>query len=259
MRPEFDIGKESPYDDYVRFSTALGAIPEPEPGDPPDNVLFQTIHLMTEFAWYNIHYELGNAADRLDLDDFAASASLVRRAQRWQRAALQALELLDSELSQEQFLQIREQLPAGGSGLDSPGFKNLRPMTNYLWARFEAASTRAGVDLERMAQADFGARSSEAGIAAVANELLELDKELISWQQFHVRLVWSKLGGHPAGRRHGSDGHGGSANARSLTGRPVQVLDGFTRRVSFPRLWALVDAVYDRVNSAPADDESDLT
>lgn len=257
--PVFDLGGPSAYDDYVRFSAVLDAIPAPVPEDPPDNMLFRTVHLLNEFTWYNIHYELGNAADCLDVDDFRGCARLVRRAQRWQSTGLQALELLDRELSQERFLEVRRQLPAGGSGLDSPGYKNLWPMASHLWERFLAACSRSGTDLDRLAQSDFGANGEEATVALVADELLELDKELIKWQHFHVRLVWSKLGGHPATRHRSTNGRAGAANARSMTGRPVDILDGFTKRVNFPQLWALVNTVYDRENSALAEETGTLT
>ncbi|MQS05663.1 hypothetical protein [Streptomyces alkaliphilus] len=252
--PEYDLGPPSAYDDYVRFSVAVQALPSPLPDTNPDSLLFQTVHLQTEFAWYTIHHELGRAANALAGDDFAACARLVRRATAMQRHSTAGLELLDANLDQRRFLALRKLLPDGGSGLDSPGYRNLRPMTGHLWREFERACERLTIEVERIAAPDFGGSADEAEVASVTEALLALDKEMIRWQHFHIRLVWSKLGGHPSTRRPAavrSDG----VRARSITGRTVDFLDGFAKRVNFPRLWELVDVAYN--HSHPVDSDRD--
>ena len=252
--PKYDLGPPSAYDDYVRFSVAVQALPSPQPDANPDSLLFQTVHLQTEFAWYAIHHELGRAADALAEDDFGTCARLVHRAVALQRHSTQGLELLDADLDQRRFLALRQQLPDGGSGLDSPGYKNLRPMTSHLWREFERACARLTIEVERIADPDFGGSPDHAKVTMVTDALLALDKELVRWQHFHLRLVWSKLGGHPSTRRStATQSHG--VQARSMTGRTVDILDGFARRVNFPRLWELVDLAYSHSHPAAPDGE----
>ncbi|WTW91911.1 hypothetical protein OG216_00245 [Streptomycetaceae bacterium NBC_01309] len=132
--------------------------------------------------------------------------------------------------------------------------KNLQPAARRVWRAFEDPLRGGGLELLDVLLTDSAAGDAAPGdvpggpsaqeLRDVALGLLKLDESVIAWQQVHQRLVWGRLGGHPVVRR------GGAADwprlPTSLTGRPVDLLDRFARRVLFPALWRGVDQVYAR-------------
>ncbi|MFF5225928.1 hypothetical protein [Dactylosporangium sp. NPDC000521] len=229
--PVFAVGGPSAYDEVVRFTDAVKAL-RPLPEIPhPDFLLFQTLHLTAELLWYNMHFDIVRAADDLRGGDYRSAHRLVRRATELQRLTVTHLSQVRSGIPQTEFLQIRASLPDGGSGLDSPGMRNLHKACRHLWRCFTAAMESDGVASEaELLEAD----ATHPHLRTVALEMLELDDAMLGWQQEHQRMVWARLGGHPT-----LDG-GPRDGPVSLTGRSVGVLDRFVAHMRFPRLWQAV-------------------
>lgn len=227
--PVFAVGGPSAYDEVVRFTAAVRAL-RPLPEMPhPDFLLFQTLHLTAELLWYNMHFDIVRAADDLRAGDYRSAHRLVRRATELQRLTVTHLGQVRSGIPQTEFLQIRASLPEGGSGLDSPGMRNLQKACRHLWRCFTAAMESEGLASEvELLEAD----ATQPQLRLVALEMLELDDALLGWQQEHQRMVWARLGGHPTL----NDGR----SPVSLTGRTVDVLDRFVAHMRFPRLWQAV-------------------
>jgi tryptophan 2,3-dioxygenase len=227
--PVFAVGGPTAYDDVVRFTAAVRAL-HPLPEMPhPDFLLFQTLHLTAELLWYTMHFDIVRAGDDLGRRDYRSARRLVHRATELQRLTVTHLHQVRSGIPQTEFLQIRASLPAGGSGLDSPGMRNLQKACRHLWRCFESAMESDGVTSEAEL---LEAGTSHPDLGAVALEMLELDDAMLGWQQEHQRMVWARLGGHPTLRT----GNG----PVSLTGRSVDVLDRFVAHMRFPRLWQAV-------------------
>lgn len=247
---EFDAFPDTPYDQVIRFSRAMSALLPPEENPNEDFVFFQAIHLMTEFSWYTMHYELGRATAHLAEGAYTDAARLVTRAARMQDASTGMLATMYEELDQVRFLRLRELLPNGGSGLDSAGMKNMWPAAQRLWSAFEQALQEHGFTLlEVMTGSPAGESTSKAegalrDLGDVGQALFKLDDSVIAWQQAHQRLVWGRLGGHPVTRRGLRTADARHAMPKSLTGRPVDLLDGFARRAFFPKLWRAADEIY---------------
>ncbi|MEU7894059.1 hypothetical protein AB0B45_14480 [Nonomuraea sp. NPDC049152] len=247
--PKFDAFSNTPYDEVIRFSRALSALLPPEENPNEDFVLFQSIHLMTEFSWYTMHYEFGWATTHLADGAYTDAARLVRRAARMQEVSTGLLATLHDEFDQVRFLRLRELLPNGGSGLDSAGMKNMWPAAQRLWSAFERALDEHGCTLlEAMTGRPETESTSKAegplrDLGEVGQALFKLDDSVIAWQQAHQRLVWGRLGGHPVTRRGLSTADARRDMPKSLTGRPVDLLDGFVRRVLFPKLWHATDQI----------------
>jgi tryptophan 2,3-dioxygenase len=96
------------------------------------------------------------------------------------------------------------------------------------------------------------------GLATVQSRLHALDCAIMEWNQLHLRLVRSHLGGHPAARTgecaaNGSaDSAGAAPEAVSLRGAPISDLERLAEHALFPRLWRSVDETYRRIpRSAP--------
>ena len=243
--PVFAVGGPTAYDDVVRFTAAVRAL-HPLPEIPhPDFLFFQTLHLTAELLWYNMHFDIVRAAEGLACGDYRAAHRLLRRATDLQRLTVTHLSHVRSGIPQTEFLQIRASLPEGGSGLDSPGMRNLQKACRHLWRAFCAAMVSDGVCSEAEL---LRAGTTHQDLAAVALEMLELDDAVLGWQQEHQRMVWARLGGHPTLRGLG-DPHG--AGPVSLTGRSVEVLDRFVGHMRFPRLWQAVQQHHESFAGAP--------
>lgn len=242
--PVFAVGGPTAYDDVVRFTTAVRAL-HPLPEMPhPDFLFFQTLHLTAELLWYNMHFDIVRAAEDLGRGEYRRAHRLLRRATDLQRLTVTHLSHVRSGIAQTEFLQIRAGLPDGGSGLDSPGMRNLQKACRHLWRAFIAAMASDGVGSEVEL---LRAGPSHQDLAAVALEMLDLDDAVLGWQQEHQRMVWARLGGHPTLRGLG-DPHG--AGPVSLTGRSVEVLDRFVGHMRFPRLWQAVQQYQESVAGA---------
>ncbi len=254
--PVYLIGEPSGYDEVVGFSAVLPALRPLDELPHPDFLLFQTLHVMTELCWYDMHFEMNRAAVELDAGRYGEASRLLERTVRVQRLTTTHLEHLRDSITQADFLQIRERLPGNDSGLDSPGARNLHRIARHVWLRFNEALRRHGaatVELFGVATAGVAPRDGEvSGLAEAARALISLDDALMDWQQVHQRLVWSRVGGHPSfrgGRRaDGADeGSGPTADLPTgMSGRPVDLLDRFAVRLHFPELWRAAQTVSQR-------------
>ncbi|MFF0186541.1 hypothetical protein [Streptomyces sp. NPDC005244] len=243
---EYDRG--SNYEQDTRLTTALSALVPEDTLVHPDQRLFQTAHLITEYAWCDMHFEMRRAAGLLRDRDYLLAAQLLERAAALGEVAVQALRVLLDFLPQESLLTMRETFPENTTGLDSPGARNLRRAATALWQEAEAAVTREGLDLRQLVVAQGRGvvpdREDRApDLALVRQALLRLDGAVAAWKHHHLRLVWSQLGGHPeAGTAVAQDTRDGLP--KSLRGQSTAGVRAMAERSLFPRLWDSVDDTY---------------
>ncbi|MER5658865.1 hypothetical protein ABT076_38395 [Streptomyces sp. NPDC002131] len=243
---EYDRG--SNYEQDTRLTTALSALLPEDTLVHPDQRLFQTVHLITEYAWCDMHFEMRRAAGLLRDRDYLLAAQLLERASALGEVAVQAVRVLLEFLPQESLLTMRETFPENTTGLDSPGARNLRRAATALWQETEAAVTREDLDLRqlvvsqgRSAAPDRADRAPD--LALVRQALLRLDGAVAAWKHHHLRLVWSQLGGHPeAGTAAAEDTRDGLP--KSLRGQSTSGVRAMAERSLFPRLWDSVDDTY---------------
>ncbi|GHG16727.1 tryptophan 2,3-dioxygenase [Streptomyces zaomyceticus] len=241
--PAYVVGGPTGYDEVVGFTKVLPAMRPLDELPHPDFLLFQSLHVMTELCWYNMHFEINRAAAELDGGRYGEATRLLERAVRLQRLASDHLDHLRDMITQADFLQIRGRLPGNDSGTDSPGARNLHRVARHAWLRFADAVHRQGAEIRDL----FGTGPSEvaprdgevSGLAEVAQALMQLDDALLDWQQVHQRLVWSRVGGHPSFRERHED----ADRPTGMSGRPVDLLDKFAVRLHFPELWREAQAV----------------
>ncbi|MFD9495526.1 MULTISPECIES: hypothetical protein [unclassified Streptomyces] len=243
---EYDRG--SNYEQDTRLTTALSALLPEDTLVHPDQRLFQTVHLITEYAWCDMHFEMRRAAGLLRDRDYLLAAQLLERASALGEVAVQAVRVLLEFLPQESLLTMRETFPENTTGLDSPGARNLRRAATALWQETEAAVTREDLDLRQLVVAQGrGAAPDRADrspdLALVRQALLRLDGAVAAWKHHHLRLVWSQLGGHPeAGTAAAEDTRDGLP--KSLRGQSTSGVRAMAERSLFPRLWNSVDDTY---------------
>ena len=248
LRFEYDRG--SNYEAETRITAAMAAlIPESELHNA-DHRLFQVVHLVSEYMWCAMHYELCRVCVALDEDDFGLASRLLSRTVGLAGVPVRCVRLLQDFLPQASFLRIRAVLLTNASGLDSPGSRNLRRACKVLWRSFEAASDRHGIthqDLIEESGREAGQTPGEwlGALAAIQDRLHALDCMIMEWNQLHLRLVRSHLGGHPAARATAAPECG--PEPVSLRGAPVNALERIAEHSLFPRLWQGVDETYERI------------
>jgi tryptophan 2,3-dioxygenase len=242
--PVYEVGGPTGYDDVVGFRQVFEALRPLDQLPHPEFLLFQSLHVMTEVCWYNVHHDVGRAATHLDEGEYADAATLIQRAVRLQQLTSLHLDHLRESISRADFLEIRGRLPGTDSGLDSPGARNTHKIARYLWQRFSAALGRHGLAvLDLFQPAGTSTGSTQRDLAAVAHAMMAFDDALMDWQQVHQRLVWSRVGGHPQLRRTGPAQETGAGEITGMSGRSVDILDKFTTRLRFPDLWEAAEIV----------------
>ncbi|MFD8412335.1 MULTISPECIES: hypothetical protein [unclassified Streptomyces] len=264
---EYDRG--SNYEEDTRLTTALDALLPEDRLVHPDQRLFQSVHLITEYAWAAMHFEMVRAVGLVDEGDHLLAAQVLERAASLGRIPVQALNTLVEYLPQTALLTMRDTFPENTTGLDSPGSRNLRRAAQPLWRAFTRALDRAGLTLEdlisaqgRTARPTEGERDA-VELALVRQGLMRLDGAVGDWKQLHLRLVWGQLGGHPESEPYTAAGTSAagprSAGApgcpvrqpTSLRGESTLSLRKMAERTLFPQLWESVDAIFRRF--VPAD------
>ncbi|MET8274531.1 hypothetical protein ACWD7C_08790 [Streptomyces sp. NPDC005134] len=257
LRFEYDRG--SNYEGDTRITLAMAAlIPEAELHNS-DHRMFQIVHLINEYVWCSMHHELRGVIGALDNDDFGLAARLLTRTNGLADMPVQCVRLLQDFLPQASFLRMRDLLPANTSGLDSPGGRNLRRVCRALWQSFDAAMKRNGVTSLGLIE-EFAREGGEVpaawvgGLSTVQTGLHALDCKLMEWNQLHLRLVRTHLGGHPAARTApmpaSTSTCAASEGPTSLRGEPVSELERLSERSVFPLLWKTVDDAYRQATPA---------
>ena len=248
LRFEYDRG--SNYEADTRVTAALSAlIPESELFNA-DHRLFQVAHLVSEYMWCAMHHELQRVCLALYGDDFGLAARLLDRTVGLADVPVRCIRLLQTHLPQASFLRMRALLLSNASGLDSPGGRNLRRISLAVWRSFEDARRRHHIshqDLVEESGREAGPPPGEqlAALATVQRGLFALDGEIMEWNQRHLRLVRSHLGGHPAAGS--GDSSKGGREPVSLRGESTSSLERLAEHSLFPKLWQSVDDTYERI------------
>ncbi len=274
LRFEYDLS--SVYEEDVGIVRVLESLIPENKLINPDQRLFQVMHLNTELVWYNIHYELRQAIAALRTEDYAQAGHVLQRSVMLTEIPYAALKTLITTLTQFSLLQMRRQLPAGATGTDSPGMRNLRKVSKVLWKAYEEALSQCGQTSISFAQLRMQKSEQQKSLpekqvllAQVFDHIQQLDIKFMEWKQLHLRLVWTNLGGVFVGDInnnldkisvssqtinigedenekfiHSANSTHSSKIPTSLSGRPIKALQKVTATPLFPKLWKIPDAIY---------------
>ena len=128
-------------------------------------------------------------------------------------------------MSPKDYQSIRATL-GNGSGQESPGFRSLMRMSRQLWQSFQTHYLEAqGLTVEKIYDSEY----SHCDAYMVAEALAEYDSLFRQFRFQHIQLIRRSIG----------------LGARSLKGRPVEMLEAGTRYQFFPELWAIRDQMTD--------------
>ncbi|MGC5342980.1 hypothetical protein ACPXCE_15630 [Streptomyces sp. DT24] len=241
---EFDRG--SNYESVLNLTQALSALVPESETDHPDQRFFQVTHLISEYAWVQIHYELRRVKEHLDNDRCQQAVRLLERSRELSEITINAVRMLSDHLPQHSLLMMRNSLPEDATGLDSPGYRNLRRVARPLWKSFEQAMDRAGCTAAELISVQNDAADSEKSsqqaqsLALVWKAMLRFDSSVLGWKKSHLIMVWAQLGGQP-GLRHDNEQ---TDLPRSLGGRSVSTMESRSDFALFPELWRAAEQTY---------------
>jgi len=181
-----------------------------------DEMQFQIVHQIEELWLKLINYTL------LDIDDFIADCNTHRVVTLFRRVNI-ALQLMVDQLllletmSPKEYQQIRLQL-GNGSGQESPGFRTVTKMPQYLWDSFVKHYLQAdNLTVEKIYNSEY----THSDAYVVAESLLEFDELFQKFRYHHIQLIYRSIG----------------MDAKSLKGRSVELLRKGAKTRFFPELW----------------------
>ena len=183
-----------------------------------DELQFQIVHQIEELWMKLIAYTL------LDIDEYMAARNtnrvltLFKRVHIAQRLLIEQLTLLET-VSPKEYQTIRLGLGAG-SGQESPGFRALLGMAPYLWQTYKTHYLdEQGLTVEAVYDTSY----DHGDASVVAEHLVEFDELFQNFRFHHMQLIRRSVG----------------IDAKSLKGRPVEILESGQRHTFFPDLWAV--------------------
>ena len=190
-----------------------------------DELQFQVVHQVEELWMKLIAYTLLDIDDYLQQENTNRVLTLFRRVHTAQRLMIQQIALLEI-MSPKEYQVIRKRL-GNGSGQESPGFRVLLKMYQPLWATFkEHYLERDGLTLEKI----YDSQYSHGDAYVVAEALAEYDELFQKFRYEHMQLIHRTIG----------------FGAKSLKGRPVEILEEGMRQKFFPELWEIRGEMTDR-------------
>lgn len=190
-----------------------------------DELQFQIVHQVEELWMKLMAYTLVDVIDYLEKKESHRVVTLMGRVHRLQRLMIQQLDVLET-MSPKEYQEIRLQL-GNGSGQESPGFRTLLKMPPDLWAAYK----KHYLDDAGLTVADvYDTQYSHDGAYAVAEALIEFDELFQKFRWDHLFLIHRSIG----------------VSAKSLKGRPVEMLQSGARHRFFPDLWDIRSEMTDR-------------
>lgn len=190
-----------------------------------DELQFQIVHQVEELWMKLIAYTLLDIDDYLQQQNTNRVLTLFRRVHTAQRLMIQQIALLEI-MSPKEYQAIRERL-GNGSGQESPGFRTLLKMYQPIWNSFkENYLDKHNLTLEKIYDSEY----NHGDAYVVAEALAEFDELFQKFRYEHMLLIHRTIG----------------FGAKSLKGRPVEILEEGMRHKFFPELWEIRGEMTDR-------------
>src|ERR1700730_3990478 len=183
-----------------------------------DELQFQVVHQIEELWMKLIAYTLLDIDEYLQAQNTNRVLTLFRRVHLTQKMMIQQVARLDT-MAPKEYQAVRTRL-GNGSGQESPGFRILLRMYQPLWNSFqENYLDKHALTVEKIYDSEY----AHGDAYVVAEALAEFDELFQKFRYEHMQLI------------HRSIGFG----AKSLKGRPVEILEEGMRHKFFPELWEI--------------------
>ncbi len=215
MAADASAAARSEYASYMRTEELLGLQRRDEEVLHRDERLFQCVHQSTELWLKQAGFEMAHAVWLIEAGRLSAAAQILVRASKCVDTIAQQLDIL-ARMASFDFGVLRPAL-GQGSGLESPGWRNLRALAPRLLAAFTAQREARGVTLQDMFRA-----GPDSALYVLAEALLDLDAKVSTWRLQHLAIAVRTIGDGGIGTK----------------GMPVQTLGGLLAHRLFAELWS---------------------
>ena len=213
------------YEVYLNTKALLSCQSKFEALCNPDELQFQVVHQIEELWMKLVAYTLLDIDEHLEQENTNRVLTLFQRVHRTQRLMIQQVALLET-MSPKEYQAIRTRL-GNGSGQESPGFRVLLKMYQPLWNTFKKHYLdNHGLTIEKIYDSEY----AHSGAYVVAEALAEFDELFQKFRYEHMQLIHRTIG----------------FGAKSLKGRPVEILEEGMRHKFFPELWEIRGHMTDR-------------
>lgn len=206
------------YELYLNTKSLLSCQSKFEELCNADELQFQVVHQVEELWMKLIGYTLLDVDDYLQQENTNRVLTLMRRIHIAQKLMIQQIALLET-MSPKEYQAIRTRL-GNGSGQESPGFRVLLKMYQPIWYSFKSCYLEQhDLTLEKIYDSEYG----HGDAYVVAEALAEFDELFQKFRYEHMQLIHRTIG----------------FGAKSLKGRPVEILEEGMRQKFFPELWEI--------------------
>ncbi len=213
------------YEIYLNTENLLACQKEPEDLCNPDELMFMIVHQVEELWMKLIANTLLDISEEMLARRSYKVLTLFRRVEICQRLMDKQLIVLET-MSPKDYQEIRLLL-GNGSGQESPGFRVLLKLPADLWACFHKIYLEDGkTTLEQI----YDSQYSHDDAYMVAEALAEFDEQFQKFRHSHMQLIYRSIG----------------VDAKSLKGRPVEILRSGMAQKFFPDLWQVRADMTDR-------------
>ena len=213
------------YELYLNTKTLLSCQTNFDELCNADELQFQLVHQIEELWMKLIAYTLLDIDEYLQQENTNRVLTLFRRVHMAQKLMSQQLALLET-MSPKEYQEIRKKL-GNGSGQESPGFRVLLKMYQPLWNSFQAHYLEKH---ELTVEEIYDSQYNHGDAYVVAEALAEFDELFQKFRQEHMQLIHRTIG----------------FSAKSLKGRPVEILEEGMKHKFFPELWEIRSQMTDR-------------
>lgn len=205
---------------YMRTDALLSLQKTSEERAHRDELLFQTVHQTTELWLKHACFEVDGAVADIEAGNPGNAILLLRRGCLAMEFVTDALRML-TYMTPADFQKVAAEL-GNGSGLESPGWRDVRAVSPRLGAAFDKLLAADGRDLLQLYHSN------------PADPLYQLAEALISWDD--AVNLWRV-------RHYGIALRIRGARAFGTGGNPVEMLNKLIHRKFFPELWEVREAI----------------
>jgi tryptophan 2,3-dioxygenase len=209
----------SDYEKYIRTEELLALQKAPAELADPDELLFQVMHQVMELWMKTMLFETERIAGLLGAGELGQAAPHLRRVAQIEALLTQQFKIIET-MAPADYHEFRVKSLGRGSGQQSPGFNQMLRIGEPVWAAFETAREKAGIELQDL----FRFPRKNWDLWLVAQGLMEVDEGFQVWRFQHYEMVKRVIG----------------LEVRSLQDVPASQLRFGVDESWFPELWKQV-------------------
>lgn len=220
IEPLFDTNKADlkDYEIYLKTNELLACQKPFASAVNRDEIQFQIVHQVEELWMKLIAVSLAESLDAMTEGAHCRALTLFKRVHQLLDLMTQQLSVLET-MSIKDYQEIRLEL-GNGSGQESPGFTVLLKLEKPLWDTFKQYYL---TDRNQSIRDIYDTHYTHDECYMIAEALLDFDEKFQHFRYHHIQLIHRSIG----------------ISAKSLKGRPIELLERGLKHQMFPELWAV--------------------